>query len=162
MKKLLFPLLFAVILFTMQTFAIEFVPFIDGATPESEILINYNEHLSGIQIQLEIPGISRQLITHNGTPYTKLSVNGAGIKGVEGEPGLPFRGFYLEVPPGMTLSIENVVSQHLNLSQSNLIYPNQNPVPGSTPSFHINNNAYLVNDFLPGELVQISDDGIMR
>ncbi len=162
MKKLLFLLCFAVIIFALQTYAVEFVPFIDGATPESGIMLNYNEHLSGIQIQLEVPGISRQSITHDGTPYTKLSINGAGIKGIEGEPGLPFRGFYLEVPPGVTLSIDNVVTEHLYLSQSNLIYPNQNPVPGSAPSFHINNNAYQINDFQPGELVQITEDGVMR
>jgi hypothetical protein len=103
----------------------------------------------------------------DGQTYTRLTVPGCGAdaQGI-GYPEMPFKGFFLEVPYGVDVSVELVDVSPVSLGTGFLVYPKQPPLPDIAhaldPDFEIDSEAYGTDAFFPAEPVVLDHPGFIR
>lgn len=163
MKKFTYFLLILTFLAMSQGVRAEFIPFIEGATPDTEPVLTYSESETGICIQLDIPGVTVVTKEIEDVLYKEFSVKTFGVSGSIGMPSIPFKGVYLEVPVGVDLSIDNLFTEPVEISGINRVYPCQSHLMNDQqPEFKIDQTTYEQNTFLPEDIVSVKKDGLMR
>jgi parallel beta-helix repeat protein len=102
----------------------------------------------------------------DGRKYSYLSIPGCGATAKDiGYPTLPFKGFFLEVPYGVDVSVELVDQSVSSLGKGFLIHPQQRPPIDSAtsePPFEINREAYATDAFFPPSPIVIDEPGFIR
>lgn len=101
-----------------------------------------------------------------GKQYSFLSIPGCGNDGrAIGQPDLPFKGFFVEVPFGGGVNIEITRAETVSLGQGYRIRPEQRPEPddGSEPTdFAVDEATYARAEFLPELPVSIGEPSVIR
>ncbi|MCK4342036.1 MAG: hypothetical protein KAY37_09975 [Phycisphaerae bacterium] len=121
----------------------------------------------GLEIAVTMPGAYQSAVTAaDGRQYTQLSVPGCGATADEvGLPEMPFKGFFVEIPYGVDVSVELLDMTVVTLGTGYKIYPSQPPQPDSSdtaPPFEINEAAYATDTFFPAEPVVLDEPGFIR
>jgi len=128
---------------------IPFIPDIkQGEVPQA---IMKDETTSGNMVNFNIPGMFVREVKREGVKYHRLSMPGKGSLENIGQPELPILGQIIEVPKGVSLSLEIVKTKSIDLECYN-VYPAQEPEPDTNtipPTFTINKAAYLSNKLYP-------------
>ncbi|MCK4659399.1 MAG: immunoglobulin domain-containing protein, partial [Phycisphaerae bacterium] len=120
------------------------------------------------EIVLSLPGVFVSAISAtDGNQYAQLSVPGCGATADEvGLPEMPFKGFFLEIPYGVEVSIEILDQTTVRLGTGFKVHPLQPALPESgskePPAFQINEEAYATDAFFPANPVVIDDPGFLR
>jgi hypothetical protein len=124
------------------------------------------ETTMGTMVNFNVPGMFVYEVIRKGIKYHRLSMHGkANLENV-GKPELPLLGQIIEVPFGVSFSLEIVKTKFINLGCYN-IYPAQEPEIDSgsgTKAFIIDKPTYLLNSYYPAKLAKISvqDIGVIR
>ncbi|MBN1550331.1 hypothetical protein JW979_02630 [bacterium] len=166
--KLFKGLVFAGILMSSFVYANNqrYIPLFQQSTQENSLELEVHEFPDHLSITLKLPGFSVSRTEHGGMFYDQLGINGGGLKGETGSPYLPFKGFFAEVPSGVSLSVTAVVAEEVDVEGSYRVIPRQLPQIESNasenPDFTINENVYSTNAFLPEKQVEITRDGFIR
>ncbi|MBN1341275.1 MAG: hypothetical protein JXQ73_01270 [Phycisphaerae bacterium] len=122
---------------------------------------------TGLDVVVNLRGVSRTIVTGtDGQQYSQLAIPEAGVTadGI-GQPALPFKGFFLEIPYGVNVSVRIRSANPVDLGSGHKIHPLQLPEPddGSEPTpFQINAASYTQDRFIPAEPVLIGEPGIIR
>ena len=74
-----------------------------GPEAESAVLVSNVE--AGIEINLSFNGCYAQSVENGGQSFIQASIPDTGLAGDVGDPELPFKGFYLDIPYGITPTI---------------------------------------------------------
>lgn len=117
-----------------------------------------------IDISMEGAFVS-EVSAEDGNVYNRLTIPGCGSTAEEvGLPEMPFKGFFLEIPYGVDISVELLDKKTVSLGASFNVYPLQPPIPnsGDVPPFTINAAAYKMNAFYPATPVKVNDPGFIR
>ncbi|MBU0637778.1 MAG: hypothetical protein KKB50_02860, partial [Planctomycetes bacterium] len=132
------------------------VPTLDASTAE------------GLEISLSVPGAySSRLPASDGNAYTHLRIPGCGATaGRIGLPEMPFKGFFVEVPYGVDVTVFLPELASISLGTGFTVFPLQPPPPddgrATEQPFEIDEDAYATDAFFPETPVVISTPGFIR
>jgi len=118
-------------------------------------------------VALSLPGVLKSPVKGgDGERYIQLSVPGCGGTAEKvGAPVLPFKGFFLEIPYGVTVSVELLKAETVSLGVGDKVYPRQPPKYDDgrpDPPFTIDAEAYAQNRFYPASPVVVGEPGFIR
>ncbi len=123
---------------------------------------------SSLEVNISLSGIHAvQVDAPSGEQYTQLRVQGCGAtaEGV-GLPEMPFKGFFLEIPYGVDVSVDIIDETSTSLGTGFKVHPHQPAQPDSGDlqrySFQIDKRAYSTNMFFPSSVVVLSKPGFIR
>ena len=143
-----------------------FVPFSGGVNPDDVATVETIQGKDSVALKLKFPGMHVSKHDRDGNSYDQVTINNCGLKGDIGEPYLPFKGVFVEVPAGVDLKVNVNSRKDSIMSGSYLIIPNQPPEPDvkldKPREFVINKDVYAHQNFLPDEIVRIARDGVIR
>ena len=138
------------------------------AGPQAPLSVSVDDtSATGLDVAAALPGVLRTpLKAPNGQAYVQLSVPGCGrtAEGV-GLPAMPFKGFFLEIPYGVDVSVELLDQATVSLGFGFAVYPLQLPEPDNgagAPEFTIDAEAYARDGFVPVVPVTIGEPGFIR
>ena|GEM_PF-1652096 len=120
------------------------------------------------EVHVTLPGVfTLQAPDDEGQLYTQLRAVGCGSTADDfGLPEMPFKGFFLEIPYGVDVSVEVTDQEPVSLGAGFKIYPLQPPRPdcggNDAPSFVIDEEAYATDAFFPPSVVAITAPGAIR
>ncbi|MBN2342260.1 MAG: hypothetical protein JXX29_06895 [Deltaproteobacteria bacterium] len=119
---------------------------------------------STITLVFSNDGLSLRETEVNGDAYVLATVAGIGNHGDVGSPALPFKGLFVELPFGVdpTLTVGAVTSVDIPIEYQ--IAPVQRVVEEDEPEppFEKNEAVYSQNSFMPAELAEIQQLGVIR
>ena len=180
MNKSFFVIIIIVVSFVGPGFAkqpkgetIEFGPdgkvtFSTGAAGEkSDLLVKTSSAEDGIEVEVSLSrAIRSKLVAQNGKTYDRLSITGCGLTAEQvGLPEMPFKGFFLEIPYGVDISVEVLEEKLVSVGFGYKIYPLQpdEPDSGTEPiAFEQNQAAYSTDAFYPAKPIVINPPGFIR
>ncbi|MEO0073004.1 MAG: C25 family cysteine peptidase, partial [candidate division WOR-3 bacterium] len=120
--------------------------------------------LSKITLDISLPRLDIHVTEKNNSNFTELYFQGADRSAEVGAPQLPVIREFVEIPydAEVTLNMEIVESEHLNLSYP--VIPLQPPIPksGPQPEFTMNSEIYSTDDYLLKERAKIEMIGEIR
>lgn len=165
MKNVLSICLFCLLLAFLPAQA-AFMPFHGGAGVDDVAGVQLEDTRDGITVTLEFPGVHLEDAELDGTFYQQLNVNGCGLKGVDGEPYMPFKGVFLEVPRGVEVSATELTAKEMVLDGSFTVYPKQ-PAQldcndGTPAETVVSAKAYALDGMFPASRVHLADSGMIR
>ncbi len=120
------------------------------------------------EVAVTFPGVIESKIeAPDGTLYSQFAVPNAGSDAVDiGTPELPAKGFFLEIPYGVTPSLEILDQLEFSLGTNYLIYPRQPLTFDSdmfdNPPFTIDEEFYAKERFYPDVPVELGISGALR
>lgn len=122
---------------------------------------------TGQAILVTVPGVWKAPVTGpDGQAYVHLSAPGCGVTaGAVGQPSMPFKGFLLEVPYGVDVSVALSDPTPVSLGRGSRVYPLQPPEPdngAAPPPFQLDAAAYANDAFVPVWPVVIDEPGFIR
>ena len=144
------------------------VTFSTGAAgKKGDLLVKTSSADDGIEVEVSLSrAIRSKLVAKNGKTYDRLSITGCGLTAEQvGLPEMPFKGFFLEIPYGVDISVEVLEEKLVSVGFGYNIYPLQPALPdsGTEPiDFKINETAYSANAFYPAEPIVINPPGFIR
>jgi len=143
-----------------------FIPVTPGASPDDSMGMDIRESYQEIEINIKTQGINFSEIETEQGVFKNLSLKNAGWTGEPGHPRMPFKGVYVEIPPGVDIHV-SVTGESEDLPGTFTIMPHQPPLPdcsdrGEAPEFAFDPAAYISGKPVPGETVRIAEDGFMR
>jgi len=180
MSKSFFVIIIIVVFFVGPGFAkqpksetIEFGPdgkvtFSTGAAgKKSDLLVKTSSVEDGIEVEVSLSrAIRSKLVAQNGKTYDRLSITGCGLTAEQvGLPAMPFKGFFLEIPYGVDISVEVLEEKLVSVGFGYKIYPLQpdEPDSGTEPiAFEQNQAAYSTDAFYPAKPIVINPPGFIR
>ncbi|MHC4675778.1 MAG: C25 family cysteine peptidase, partial [Planctomycetota bacterium] len=122
----------------------------------------------GLEINVTVPSVSAlPLYDPDGNEYIQLRSPGCGATAQQvGFPEMPFKGFFVEIPYGVVVSVDIQDKKSTLLGTGLKVYPLQPPQPDSgkaeNNSFQVDQNAYATNSFFPSDCVVLDEPGIIR
>ncbi len=120
----------------------------------------------GVQVDVSVPGVlSAALLAPDGNRYVSLSIPGCGVTSENvGEPAMPFKGFFLEIPYGVDVTVATVQESVRSLGKGFNVLPRQPAPPeaGATPRFRKNAAAYARNAWFPATPIVMGEPGFIR
>ncbi len=142
------------------------IQFSSGTTSNSANVVTVGEKAAGINLTVEFPGIAEDVLTgDSGRLYSQLRIPGCGATAsAVGSPELPFKGFFVEVPAGASVTCE-YSGKPKSLGTEWRVYPMQPPMADNSdeePVFTIDRKVYEKEVFLPEETVIIGEPGVIR
>ena len=142
------------------------IPLSSETSPNSVNVVTAGEKATGISITVEFPGIADDGVTDDsGRLYSQLRIPGCGaVASAVGSPELPFKGFFVEVPAGASVTYE-YSGKPKNLGTEWRVYPMQPPMADNSyeePVFTIDRKVYEKDVFLPEDTVIISEPSVIR
>lgn len=145
----------------------EFIALQPNAVSSDATSIEFTQDADGITLSASFPGVNLTTIDRPAGQFEQLDITGCGRHGEAGEPELPFRGVFLEVPPGVSLTISENSRSEFPFALTHSVFPAQPPMPecGSNRDpfdITVKEKAYLNDAFLPAASAQISQDGFIR
>ncbi|MBN1868844.1 hypothetical protein JW916_16315 [Candidatus Sumerlaeota bacterium] len=148
----------------------DWLPIGSGGAPDEPLRVSLGAKSPGKsqEFLVSAPGAqAKQVAAPDGQSYTQLSVFGGGFAAEAfGRPAMPFRGFFVEIPHGVDVSVEILEQGAQSLGTGHRVYPLQPPQPdvsdAAEPMFEIDNTAYETDAFFPAEPVQIDAPAILR
>ena len=136
----------------------------DNNTNDYNIVITKSD-ISGVELDLHINDYTLETIEAEGTNFDRLQVWNGGKTADYGKAELPIVSFYVAVPQGAEINLDYEVSNIVNLNNF-YVYPSQPPLPETEgyidPPFTINESFYLVDEYYPSSVVEVSPIMIMR
>ncbi len=122
---------------------------------------------TGVDVVVTLPGaLSSPMVAKDGNAYTQLSIPGCGLTAERaGSPALPFKGFFVEVPYGVQVSVVLGQLKTVSLGVGHKILPLQPPEPDDeeeAPPFQIDAAAYANDSFCPTDPVSVGEPGFIR
>ena len=142
----------------------EWLPMQSGADAITPVELTMEQtDSSGTSFTVEIPGIIRDVRREQSDVYQSITMEGAGLLTVPGNPELPVIRKFVAVPRGAEVSVSTKVLEETVLEDT-LIWPSQPQYKRGDPkpSFTLNQAVYQSNDLYPAELARIVTDGVMR
>nr|HPQ40146.1 C25 family cysteine peptidase [bacterium] len=143
-----------------------FVPFHDDAGESDIAGWQLDETRDGITVTFEFPGVHLENTELDGTEYQRLDVSGCGLKGEDGEPYMPFKGMFLEVPRGVEVHAAEISSNEMILDGTFSIFPKQpaqlDCADGTPPEPVISAKAYALDGMFPVSRIHLADSGVIR
>ncbi len=141
--------------------------------PDRSPRVNLLEsNFTQIELEIQIPGIWSEETTTKGGDFALLSIPGAGVSDVIGQPNLPVITKMMQIPFGAEVSLKvasfQVVEKSLEeLGISRQIVPVQPPVfkiegAWQQVGFAMDEPYYQQNTFLPEERAKLGEIGIVR
>jgi hypothetical protein len=118
-----------------------------------------------IILDVNSAGFSTSSVSHARETFVALSVPECGLDGQSGDPALPFKGIFVEIPKGTTPHLEVINDVASARPISARVYPKQPPAIDSVntpPPFTLNGATYGQDEFLPAQPAEISRVGYMR
>ena len=159
--------LLTLIIFITPTFAAaEFIPFSPSAVETDLPDISYQSRGDSLTIDIGFPGLTLTEVEKDPGLFNQLTLSACGLKGSVGNPYLPFKGIFVEVPAGaaITMSVDTQTLDPMYTDQP--ILPRQKPDPEVYPEepreFMVNSKIYTSTNALPKSLVEITEDGFIR
>ena len=122
----------------------------------------------GEQVMVTVPGVRRAAIrARDGNQYDSLTIPGCGLAADKiGQPEMPFKGFFLEIPYGVAPQVEVLDSPAMSLGTGFRVHPLQPPKFDSQdepePPFQIDEVAYQTNAPFPAITVAIGEPSFIR
>ncbi|MCD4655686.1 hypothetical protein K8T06_17325 [bacterium] len=143
-----------------------FVPFSQDALSGDLMTHELLERGDIYKITVKTPGIHVTGLIRDGMNYQQISINGGGAKGNTGEPELPFKGLFVEIPHGVEVKL-TCNAKWLSLPGNYRVLPRQLPQPESgdksdVQDFVVDNEFYEKDMFVPQEAVIIGQDACIR
>ncbi|MDD5310013.1 MAG: C25 family cysteine peptidase, partial [Deltaproteobacteria bacterium] len=123
------------------------------------------ESAASLDLSFEGFGFSEDFAEKDQTEYTQLSVPGCGSSGKVGEPEMPFKGVWLEVPWGVEVSAYIKDLDYETYSAISDVMPAQPPRPNPSdkePPFEKSDESYAKNALFPASPVEIDTVGFIR
>ena len=122
---------------------------------------------TGQDVTLTLPGVWRMPVKgRDGGDYAQLALPGYGVTAqAVGQPAMPFKGFFLEVPHGVDVSAVVRGRTAVSLGVGHVIHPLQPPEPDDQddpPAFAKDAEAYATDGWFPPEPVVLGEPGIIR
>ncbi len=116
-------------------------------------------------LDVSFQGYFARTIDDEAGRFIELTVPECGVDGAVGNPALPFKGYFVEVPTGVVPKLE-ILEDSSELSQiSAKVRPRQPPAIDSVdtpPPFTINDAAYAADAWWPPQAAELDADGLMR
>jgi hypothetical protein len=122
-------------------------------------------HLRKISIDFLLDSEDIHLSPPAGGPASQLRFLNFGVSGEIGQPGLPFKGMYFEIPYGVEAKGVVIKQDWESLGTGFSLYPLQTPKAISLdeiPPFAKDEEFYQTDTFRPGELFAFSEPGYIR
>lgn len=97
--------------------------------------------------------------------FIELTVPECGVDGEVGNPALPFKGYFVEVPAGVVPKLEVLEDSSETSQISTKVRPKQAPAIDSVntpPPFAINDASYAADTWWPAQPAELDGDGLMR
>ncbi|MCP4642350.1 MAG: hypothetical protein GY851_18030 [bacterium] len=125
---------------------------------------------AGTEVTIDLPGVYKRKVTNaDGVAFDGFSVPGCGATANRvGEPELPVKGFWIEVPHGVDVSVEISDEQFVSLGTDYVVSPHQPPQPdsprkpGSEPDFAFDGGAYAKDTLYPTKSIESTGTRIWR
>jgi len=144
----------------------DFIPLSDASLSDSTTTWTLDETANGVTVTLNFPGISTTETILAGMNYQQLEVKGCGLKAEDGEPYMPFKGLFIEVPHGVTVTVDEVKQVNIIIDGKYDIYPKQPAQPECGDDFQltpvISEKAYSHNGLFPESKAILASDSIIR
>jgi len=131
-------------------------------------LLETKEIDSSEEVNVRFPGFCKSSVqAKDGNTYDMLRVPGCGSSAEKiGAPQLPFKGFYMQIPHGVDVSVKIIKKKEKRLGKGYHVFPKQPPQPDSLdikdPKFHFDQISYSMDRFFPDSPVILDDPQIMR
>lgn len=127
------------------------------------------ESTSGILVNFDVPGMFAHEVEYEGVVYHRLTIPNYYPRGEIGKPDVPVLGQALEIPAGVSFSVEIYKASSMQLSNYNVVpaqVPDIEAVDNKEGVFQIDDITYNTDAFYPGKSllanVEPGDDGIIR
>ena len=115
---------------------------------------------------LSVPGVNLMPVDRDAGLFQQVELTGCGLKGEVGSPWLPFKGVFLEIPPGQDYTVNWDILDAQTVSISSRVLPKQKPDPeiedGLPREFMIKEAAYGQDEYYPDRMVEVKQDGFIR
>jgi hypothetical protein len=126
-----------------------------GGTGDGITVVSQDD--TGMVLELETSGFDSREIEVDGTIYQRLFIPGYphGFTDVVGSPELPIKGYWIDLPEGMTVELE-VKKIKTDTSSGYLVYPVPEKIAMDDEvyeEFALDPQAYAVSDFIPDQRV---------
>ncbi|MBN1342790.1 MAG: hypothetical protein JXQ73_08940 [Phycisphaerae bacterium] len=122
----------------------------------------------GIELLMTCGGAyTSEFTARDGNAYAQLSAPGCGAaaEGV-GQPELPFKGFFLEVPHGVDVGLQIGEIKRVSLGKGYKIHPQQPAEPeggdAPRPAFQLDAEVYARNALCPASPIKVDPPGVIR
>ncbi len=120
---------------------------------------------SGVDFEVSIGEFTTSSFEVNKEVYDKINIQNCGFTSDYGKAELPAISYYIAVPQGAEIVLNYEFSEPIILKNYN-IYPAQPPKPETggfvDPPFTKNESFYLMDEYYPDSIVEISSNVIMR
>ena len=122
----------------------------------------------GMEVNVTVPSVSASpLYDPHGNEYIQLRSPGCGATAQQvGLPEMPFKGFFVEIPYGVVVSVDIQGKKSTLLGTGIKVYPLQSPQPDNgkagNNSFQVDQSVYATNSFFPSDCVVLGEPGIIR
>ncbi len=124
---------------------------------------------AGEEILVQLPGALKTAVhAEDGKRYDSLTVPDCGLSAERvGEPEMPFKGVFLEVPYGVDVQAKLLSSATVSLGRGFRAYPRQPGLPDSgkdegPPPFEVDDAAYATDALFPAQPVVVGEPGFIR
>jgi len=98
--------------------------------------------------------------------FRQLRVPGYGATGEIGQPEMPFKGIFLEIPYGVDVELQILNQEAVSLRAGPKIYPRQKPMPDMSdadiPPFAIDTDAYAADQWFPCSPIEVEAPAFIR
>jgi len=141
---------------------------VDDASERTDLTVSVTSTAeAGIDLTVALPGVQRSSVPgRDGETYTYLRIPGCGSAATGlGRPELPFKGFFIEIPYGVDVSVELGESRTVSLGRGFKVHPLQAAEPDNGevgPEFQVDAEAYATDAFLPASPVTLEDPAVIR
>ena len=118
-----------------------------------------------VVLDVNFAGYTSRLLKDSHGEFVELSVPECGVDGEVGDPALPFKGYFVEVPVGVVPSLQILEDSTAIEQISGTVVPKQPPAIDSVdtpPPFTLNKETYARDAWVPAEPAEIARVGFMR
>ncbi|MCD6382265.1 MAG: hypothetical protein J7L74_01440, partial [Candidatus Hydrothermae bacterium] len=119
---------------------------------------------SGVEIEVELHGLTLEKAERDGKTFTRISFPWCGHTAEPGKPELPTLGRYIAVPRGSDVNLE-VLDYSYDEYSGYLVYPAQEPLPdlpGTPEKFVIDDKFYSSDVYYPPSPTGLSEKLVIR
>jgi hypothetical protein len=135
---------------------------VTSATGPSKRVANQSD---SVILDVSFQGYYARTIEDKTGRFIELTVPECGVAGEVGNPALPFKGYFVEVPASVVPKLEVVEDASDVSTISAKVRPKQAPAIDSVntpPPFAINDASYAADTWWPSQVAELDTDGLMR
>ena len=137
---------------------------VDGAP--ARLAVEGEDPHAGVQVALHCAGVWLSAARGDGEAFHTLSLPGGGVAGNVGQPAMPFRGSFVEVPEGVDVRVEIIERRERSMGTGYRIRPAQPPrlqsVSHVCPGLAFDAAAYGADRFYPAAPVAVGEAAVIR